>query len=96
MTLYEPGAAEPSEGAIGDLTLLQNAHAREVERYRTLYAFAPVALITTDLFGKVVEANAAAGDCFQIEKRFLVGKPVLSYVVPEQRRRLRLQDRTEA
>jgi len=89
MTLYEPGAAEPFEPEIQDLSLLQKALAREAERYRTLYAVAPVALLTTDPFGKVVEANASAGVCFQMEKRFLVGKPLLSYVVPEQRRRVR-------
>ncbi|MFL5928314.1 MAG: ATP-binding protein [Gaiellaceae bacterium] len=89
MTLHEHGAAEPSEASSAVPSLLRNALTREQERYRMLYAVAPVALMTTDLFGKVVDANAAAGDCFQIEKRFLVGKPVLSYVVPEQRRRVR-------
>ena len=62
---------------------------RDAERYATLFEAAPIPFVTTDLAGKILDANPAAGDCLQIEPRFLVGKPIVSFVVAEDRRPFR-------
>jgi PAS domain S-box-containing protein len=78
------------QAELDELELLQIAVAREADRYRALFDAAPVAFITTDAHGKVLDANAAASAYFQLEYRFLVGKPILNYVAPSERRRIRL------
>src|SRR6266850_5552544 len=77
------------DAELDELDLLRLALAREAARYRTLFESAPVGFITTDLVGKVLEANVAAGEYFQLENRFLVGKPILTFVAPEERRAFR-------
>src|SRR5436305_7513457 len=62
---------------------------REAERYRVLFESAPLAFITTNDDGNIVEANAVAGEYLARDIRFLVGKPLLSYVVAGERRRVR-------
>ena len=54
-----------------------------------MFELAPIAFITTDPFGKILDANSSASACLQVDARFLVGRPILTYVVPEHRRRLR-------
>lgn len=62
---------------------------REHERYRDFFEFAPDAFLVTDSAGVIVEANRAASELFEIQRRFLVGKPLVSFVAPHERRRFR-------
>ena len=71
------------------LALMNLALAEEAERYRTLYESAPVAFITTDDLGKVIEGNAAACRLLEVEGRFLMGKPLATFVDPSARREFR-------
>jgi PAS domain S-box-containing protein len=64
----------------------------ERERYRELFHFAPDAYLVTDMYGVIRDANNAAAALFQIEARFLISKPLASYIAlesrPEFRKRL--------
>jgi len=53
----------------------------ERRRYQDLFEFAPHAYLVTDEHGTIQEANRAAVKLFQIESRFLVGKPLSVYVI---------------
>ena len=86
----KPAVDGSEDEDVDEPALLQAALAQEAERYRIVYELAPIALITTDPVGKVLEANSTAADYFQIAAKFLVGKPILNYVVPEQRRAVRV------
>src|SRR5262249_23054772 len=55
-------------------------------RYRELFELAPDAYLVTDADGNVQEANRAATGLLKIEKRFLVGKPLISFVEEEAKR----------
>jgi two-component system phosphate regulon sensor histidine kinase PhoR len=86
------GARVDDDGVPADedrLALMNLALAEEAERYRTLYETAPVAFITTDDMGKVIEGNAAACRLLGVEGRFLMGKPLATFVDPSSRREFR-------
>lgn len=57
----------------------------ERQRYQDLFDFAPDGYIVTDPNGIVREANRAAADLLNIERKYLVGKPLATYV-PEAER----------
>ena len=57
----------------------------ERERYVDLFEFAPDAYLETDGFGKILEANSAAGALLGVPARFLRGKLVQSFVAPADR-----------
>jgi PAS domain S-box-containing protein len=61
----------------------------EAERYRTLFAAAPSALVVTHHNLTIIECNAAAARLLDVEPRFLVGKPLTVYVDLGNRRLLR-------
>jgi PAS domain S-box-containing protein len=52
----------------------------ERERYADLFALAPDAILVTDTFGVIHEANDAAAALFRIERRFLRAKPLATLV----------------
>lgn len=61
----------------------------ERQRYQDLFELAPDAYLVTDPEGVIQEANQAATQLFQIAQRFLIGKPIVSFVPESERRRLR-------
>ena len=76
-------------GGRADVASVVDSSDRTTDRYRRLHDLAPIGLITTDANGKVIEANPAASASLDIDMRHLVGKPIFSFVVPEQRRDVR-------
>jgi PAS domain S-box-containing protein len=61
----------------------------ERRRYQHLFQYAPDAYLLTDLNGIVREANLSAARLLNTRPRFLPGKAVVSFVAPEDRRRIR-------
>jgi PAS domain S-box-containing protein len=58
----------------------------EQQRYQDLFDFAPDGYLVTDLYGVVLEANRAACELLGLRQEFLIGKPLLIYGAPEERR----------
>ncbi len=63
--------------------LLQQNEYLAVERqdYYDLFKFAPDAYLVTNAQGIILKANVAAADLLGISQQFLVGKPLVNYVV---------------
>jgi len=57
----------------------------ERQRYHDLFEFAPDGYLVTDLHGLIVEANRAAAGLLGDPPKFLTGKPLANYVIPDQR-----------
>ena len=64
---------------------LEQQHAR----YRDLFELAPDAYLVTDGDGMIIEANRAASRLFDVRHRFLVAKPLASFVAVGERRAFR-------
>lgn len=58
----------------------------ERQRYQDLFELVPNAYLVTDRKGIILEANPAAATLFNVLQRFLVGKPLASFVSKEERR----------
>ena len=54
-------------------------------RYQELFDFAPDGYVVTDCNGIIADANRAASELFALDARFLVGKPLASFIVAEDR-----------
>ncbi|WP_375473982.1 ATP-binding protein [uncultured Nostoc sp.] len=52
----------------------------ERQRYQELFDFAPDGYLVTDTFGTILEANLAATIHINVLKRFLIGKPLLTFI----------------
>src|SRR5262245_2244348 len=52
----------------------------EQQRYKDLFESAPDGYIITDGFGTILEANGAASLLLRLENRFLLRKPLITYV----------------
>jgi PAS domain S-box-containing protein len=63
----------------------------ERRRYRDLFEFAPDAYLVTNLLGVIREANQAALAQFNIEARFLVGKPLVLFLPDDIRSTFRTE-----
>lgn len=61
----------------------------ERQRYQALFEFAPDGYLVTDLHGGVQEANYASATLLNIEHKYLLGKPLVTYVVPSERSHFR-------
>jgi PAS domain S-box-containing protein len=59
------------------------------QRYQELFEFAPDGYLVTDTHGVIREGNRTAAKLLTLEQRFLVGKPLSSFVPDEQRRSFR-------
>ncbi|WP_017300666.1 PAS domain-containing sensor histidine kinase [Nodosilinea nodulosa] len=57
----------------------------ERQRYQDLFEFAPDGYLVTDIRGVVREANHAAAALLNIERQYLVGKPLATCVVQPER-----------
>ena len=53
---------------------------KERQRYQELFDFAPDGYLVTDTFGTILEANRAATIYLNILQRFLIGKPLLTFI----------------
>src|SRR5437763_9897857 len=58
-------------------------------RYEELFQLAPDAYVVTNALGVVREANRAAAEMLGVEPRFLVGKPLATFVAGDDRSDLR-------
>ena len=83
------GTESELERRHAELVSLSAALDAERLRYRRLFERAPLAHLTTDLTGKVIDANGAAGRLLRVEPRFLVGKQLAAFVAPSDQRRFR-------
>jgi PAS domain S-box-containing protein len=57
----------------------------EVQRYQALFLLAPAAYLVTDSAGLIREANLRAVALLGVDRRFLAGKPLASFVHAEDR-----------
>src|SRR5207237_7359096 len=57
----------------------------EKQRYKDLFEFAPDGYIVTDPDGTIREANAAAAELFGVHELYLVGKPLVLFVSPQEK-----------
>lgn len=62
---------------------------QEHARYRSLFLAAPVAYLVTDTRGILLEANRAAIDLLNVDERFLLNKPLVTFIVPTHRAAVR-------
>ncbi|MEO6418620.1 MAG: ATP-binding protein [Polyangiaceae bacterium] len=71
--------------------LLQSRSRMELEkqRFRDLFDHAPDAYFVTDLFAAIDQANLAAARALHMDGSFLLGKPLTSFVAPNDRKRFR-------
>ncbi len=53
---------------------------KERQRYQELFDFAPDAYFVTDTNGIILEANQAASAYLNVLQRFLIGKPLLTFI----------------
>ncbi|MEH2330386.1 hybrid sensor histidine kinase/response regulator [Nostoc sp.] len=53
---------------------------KERQRYQELFDFAPDGYLVTDTYGTILEANRAATIHINVSQRFLVGKPLLTFI----------------
>ncbi|MEH1949643.1 MAG: ATP-binding protein [Nostoc sp.] len=53
---------------------------KERQRYHELFHFAPDGYLVTDTFGTILEANRAATLHLNVLQRFLIGKPLLTFI----------------
>jgi PAS domain S-box-containing protein len=60
----------------------------ERQRYQDLFDFAPDGYLVTDPLGVIREANRVAALQLQLSSGNLVGKPIILFVAPDDRRRL--------
>ncbi|MBE9224796.1 PAS domain S-box protein [Phormidium sp. LEGE 05292] len=61
----------------------------ERQRYENLFDFTPDAQLVTDVGGTIQEANRAACNFFNVPQRFLLGKPLIVFVVESDRLKFR-------
>jgi PAS domain S-box-containing protein len=54
---------------------------KERQRYQELFDFAPDGYLMTDIYGNILEANRAAAVLLNISQRFLIRKPLVSFIV---------------
>ncbi|HEY9747608.1 MAG TPA: helix-turn-helix domain-containing protein [Allocoleopsis sp.] len=70
---------------------LQDQLAAERDRYRELFDLVPNAYLITSFDGTIQEANRSAASLLNVAQRFLMGKPILNFVLPEYRPMFRQQ-----
>ena len=57
----------------------------ERKRYQDLFELAPDGYLITDHHGRIQEANRAAAELLKIEKKYIVGKTLINFVVEDHR-----------
>jgi PAS domain S-box-containing protein len=84
-----PNGDSEADRETDELWSMHRAVVADLERYRALFDAAPSALLVTDQSLRVLEANLAAATLLDVDERFLLGKPLVSFVDPEHKRELR-------
>ncbi len=71
--------------------LIQTRNLLEAERqhYQDLFELAPDGYLVTNTEGIIQEANLTAANLLNVSKQFLVGKPIISFVVVQERQQVR-------
>lgn len=72
-----------------ELLVARRAIEVERQRYHDLFEFAPDSYLVTDQNSVIREGNRAAATLFNLEQRFLIGKPLSTFVPEDQRRSFR-------
>lgn len=67
---------EQNEAILAARQVAEAEHAR----YRDLFNFAPLAYITTDIWGKIQEANIAASRLLNVPQKFLLDKTLTAFI----------------
>ncbi|MGE0682093.1 MAG: sensor histidine kinase [Candidatus Binatia bacterium] len=72
--------------------LIATRHVIETERrrYQELFEFAPDGYLVTDAQGVIREANLAAATLLNVRQQHLAGKPLIVFIVEEDRKILRM------
>ncbi|NEU82865.1 ATP-binding protein [Nostoc sp. UIC 10630] len=73
-------ALEEMRIASEELQATRIAVEKERQRYQELFDFAPDAYLVTDIYGTILEANHATTILLNISQRFLIRKPLLSFI----------------
>jgi PAS domain S-box-containing protein len=76
-------------------SLLQDQNRLRLKHERML-AVLPIAVLTTDPHGMILNANAAAASLLEVQPSRAVGKPVFTFTAPEDRPALRRELSTQA
>jgi PAS domain S-box-containing protein len=58
-------------------------------KYEDLFESAPDGYLVTDPNGLIIKANRSAAEMLRLESRFLLGKPLISYIVPRDHKSFR-------
>ncbi|MBI1923429.1 PAS domain S-box protein [Candidatus Poribacteria bacterium] len=74
-----------------ELVVTRQAAEVERQRYQELFEFAPDGYLVTDTDGIIQEANRTAAILFNSHQDFLVGKPLIVFVVKEDRKAFHTQ-----
>jgi PAS domain S-box-containing protein len=67
-----------------ELVAVREAVEAERQRYQELFELAPDGYLVTDVNGNIQQANRAAAKMFNLEPRFIVGKPLSIFIVREE------------
>ncbi|MEH2304629.1 PAS domain-containing hybrid sensor histidine kinase/response regulator [Nostoc sp.] len=73
-------ALEEMRIASEELQATRIAVEKERQRYQELFDFAPDAYLVTDTYGTILEANRATTILLNISQRFLIRKPLVSFI----------------
>ncbi|WP_009634101.1 PAS domain-containing protein [Synechocystis sp. PCC 7509] len=74
-----------------ELRLAQIALEVQKQRYQELFEFAPNAYLVTDEQGIIQEVNCVAANLFNVQQRFLIGKPLIVFIAEENRQLFHVQ-----
>ena len=86
---WAPDGDSEADRELDELASMHAAVAADLDRYRTLFEAAPTALLVTDVNLRVLEANQAAAELLAVDLRFLLGKPLVTYVEADDKRDVR-------
>lgn len=84
-------AVEELRAQNDELIAIRQELEAERQRYKDLFEFAPDAYLVTDPEGVILEGNRAAAGLFNVSQKFLVGKPAIIFVSPEDRQLFRYE-----
>ncbi len=73
-------ALEELKVASEELEAARGTVEKERQRYQELFDFAPDGYFVTDIYGTILEANHAATALLNLLERFLIGKPLASFI----------------
>lgn len=78
-------AQEELQARNTELLAMREILDQERQRYQDLFELAPDGYLVTDKNGVIREANQTAAQMLKVQKKYLVGKPLLIYIAREDR-----------